>query len=62
MKNFTTDTKSEDKNFYSKKAIIKAGLRPYSESELSLYMECIVEVLNEKKEGKNGLQGNKEND
>lgn len=55
MKNFTTDTKSEEKNFYSKKAIIKAGLRPYSESELSLYMECIVELLNEKKEGKNGL-------
>lgn len=65
MKNFSINTKSQEQNFYSdgvktnisddmKKAIIKAGLRQYSESDLSLYMECLVEVLNEKKEAENG--------
>lgn len=33
-----------------KKAIIKAGLNQYSKSELALYFECLVEVINEKGE------------
>lgn len=50
MRNFSTDTKLGEANcFFQKKAIIKAGLRPYSESELSLYIECVKEVLNEKR-------------
>lgn len=57
MMNFIKDTKSEEANFYSKKEIIKAGLRPYSTSALSLYLECVVEVLNEKKEARDGKDG-----
>lgn len=53
MKNFTNNTESEGKSCYSEKAIIKAGLQPYSESQLALYLECVVEVLNEKKEKRN---------
>lgn len=32
-----------------KRAIIKAGLKPYTESELCFYLECLIEVINEKK-------------
>lgn len=31
-----------------KKAIVKAGLHQYSKSELAMYFECLVEVINEK--------------
>lgn len=58
MMNFSIDTKSGEANcFFQKKAIIKAGLRPYSEADLSLYLECIVEVLNEKKDERSGKNG-----
>ena len=52
MKNFTTDIILNGQNSClsegMKKAIIKAGLHQYSKSELALYFECLVEVMNEK--------------
>jgi hypothetical protein len=35
------------------KNIYKAGLQSYTVSELSLYLECLIEVINEKKEKNN---------
>lgn len=52
MMNFTDNTKSTEKSCCSdemKRAIIKAGLKPYTESELCFYLECLIEVINEKK-------------
>lgn len=52
MKNFLSNTKLIAHSSYlsdeMKKAIIKAGLNNYSKSELALYFECLVEVMNEK--------------
>lgn len=53
MMNFTTNTTSNGQNFCIEddlKAIFKAGLRKYSVGTLSLYLECLVEVINEKRE------------
>ena len=53
MKNFTTNTISNVKNSSIgeniKKAIVKAGLYQYSEDELARFIECAIEVINEKK-------------
>ncbi len=59
MKNFIEDTKLDVQSYYSEnevKAIFKAGLRNYSVSTLSLYLECLVEVINEKKEAEREKQ------
>ena len=52
MKNFLSNTTLIAQNSSlgdeMKKAIIKAGLNNYSKSELALYFECLVEVMNEK--------------
>ena len=52
MKNFLSNTTLIAQNSYSndeiKKAIIKAGLNQYSKSELALFFEALVEVMNEK--------------
>lgn len=64
MKNFIDNTKSTEENYCSdetKRTIIKAGLEPYTESELCLYLECLIEVINEKKEQRNGISSSKEN-
>lgn len=54
MKNFTeniiSDVPNSCLNDEMKKAIIKAGLNQYSKSELALYFECLVEIINEKGE------------
>lgn len=68
MMNFSIDTKSSVANSCSaeeatkfcnklKRELFKAGLREYSEADLSLYLECIVEVLNEKKDERSGKNG-----
>lgn len=59
MKNFIEDTKLDVQSYYSEnevKAIFKTGLRNYSVSTLSLYLECLVEVINEKKEAEREKQ------
>ena len=58
MKNFSESTKLKEANFYSenkklKMAIYKAGLQNYSTEDLCLYLECLVEVINERKAGEN---------
>ena len=51
-----TDTKSTETNCYStdehKKAIFKAGLQNEGLENLYLYFEAIIEVINERKRGK----------
>lgn len=52
MNNFLSNTKLIAQNSSlgdeMKKAIVKAGLHQYSKSELAMYFECLVEVINEK--------------
>ena len=47
MKNFTTDIISNGQNSCLSEGM-KKGLHQYSKSELALYFECLVEVMNEK--------------
>jgi len=61
MKNFTENTKLTAENYCSekdiiqgisgntKKSIFKAGLTDISLSDLCLYMEALVELINERK-------------
>lgn len=59
MKNLNEDTKSKGASCYSisenmKKTIFKAGLQEFSTPDLCLYLEAIVEIINERKEQENG--------